>query len=115
MSTTAPTRGEIWFVDLNPVRGHEQAGIRPALIISATTFNHGPANLVTVLPITTKDRSIPSHVKIKPTTSTLQKTSFIICEQIRTISQDRLTKRVGVINKDTLQSVEKIVGMMLGI
>jgi hypothetical protein len=38
-----PCRGEIWRVNLNPSRGHEQAGIRPALIVSVDMFNHGPA------------------------------------------------------------------------
>jgi len=37
------SRGEIWFVNLNPARGHEQAGIRPALIVSVNIFNQGPA------------------------------------------------------------------------
>ena len=45
-----PNRGEIWMADLNPTRGHEQAGARPVLITSTNTFNHGSANLVFVLP-----------------------------------------------------------------
>src|SRR3990170_1190644 len=48
----APGRGEVWMTDLSPVRGHEQAGRRPALIVSDTVFNQGPAGLVIVLPIT---------------------------------------------------------------
>ncbi|WP_198471546.1 type II toxin-antitoxin system PemK/MazF family toxin [Acetomicrobium sp. S15 = DSM 107314] len=38
-----PSRGEIWLVDLNPLRGHEQAGRRPSLVISVNGFNYGPA------------------------------------------------------------------------
>lgn len=49
-------RGEIWLVDLNPVRGHEQAGKRPCLIISVDLFNQGTSGLVVVLPITSKDK-----------------------------------------------------------
>src|SRR5438128_11466126 len=48
----APIRGEVWLIDLNPVRGHEQAGRRPALVVSDDLFNQGPAGLVIVLPIT---------------------------------------------------------------
>jgi mRNA interferase MazF len=48
------TRGEIWLADLNPSRGHEQAGKRPCLIISVNMFNQGAAGLVVVLPITSK-------------------------------------------------------------
>jgi mRNA-degrading endonuclease toxin of MazEF toxin-antitoxin module len=45
-----PTYGEIWLVDLNPTQGHEQAGIRPAVVISTDLLNHGPADLVIVAP-----------------------------------------------------------------
>ena len=48
-----PSRGEIWGADLNPVRGHKQAGVRPCLVVSTDAFNHGPAELVMVAPITT--------------------------------------------------------------
>ena len=61
-----PNRGEIWLADLNPTRGHEQAGARPVLIISTDPFNHGPAGLVFVLPLTRTDRRIPIHVLIDP-------------------------------------------------
>lgn len=54
-----PSRGEIWLVDLNLVKGHEQAGVRPALIVSVDPFNQGPAGLVVVLPITTKAKGMP--------------------------------------------------------
>ena len=52
MSLSKPSRGEIWFLNLDPTRDHEQAGSRPALVISVDTFNHGPADLVVILPVT---------------------------------------------------------------
>lgn len=61
-----PSRGEIWLVDLNPTRGHELAGIRPALVVSVDLFNHGPAGLVVVLPLTTRLKGIPFHVEVAP-------------------------------------------------
>ena len=51
---TAPQRGEIWMVDLDPTRGHEQAGMRPALVVSTDIFNASPAEMVTVLPTTSR-------------------------------------------------------------
>ena len=61
-----PGRGEVWLVDVNPVRGHEQSGRRPALVVSDDLFNRGPAGLVIVMPITSTVRTIPSHVRVSP-------------------------------------------------
>ncbi len=57
-----PARGEVWMVDLDPTRGHEQRGTRPALVVSVDLFNASPAGLVVVLPITSKAKNIRSHV-----------------------------------------------------
>jgi mRNA-degrading endonuclease toxin of MazEF toxin-antitoxin module len=48
----------VWLVELDPVEGHEQAGRRPALVLSVDAFNASPAELVTVLPITSKVRAL---------------------------------------------------------
>ncbi len=61
-----PSRGEVWLVDLHPTRGHEQAGIRPGLVVSVDPFNHGPAGLVVFLPLTSIATRIPFHVEIPP-------------------------------------------------
>ncbi|MGI6209653.1 MAG: type II toxin-antitoxin system PemK/MazF family toxin [Anaerolineae bacterium] len=66
MSGFLPSRGDIWLVDLGPTPGHEQAGRRPALVVSTDAFNQGPAGLVVVLPITTTERGIPLHVPVNP-------------------------------------------------
>ncbi|HYN21742.1 MAG TPA: type II toxin-antitoxin system PemK/MazF family toxin, partial [Thermoanaerobaculia bacterium] len=47
-----PGRGEVWLASLDPVRGHEQAGTRPVLIVSEDLFNRGPAELIIALPVT---------------------------------------------------------------
>ena len=60
MSLPKPSRGEIWFLNLDPTQGREQAGSRPALVvISVDVFNHGPADLVVVLPVTSAAKGIP--------------------------------------------------------
>ena len=66
MRRVEPSRGEVWLVDLNPTRGHEQAGLRPGLVVSTDAFNHGPAELVVILPLTTRARGIPLHVAVNP-------------------------------------------------
>ncbi len=102
----APARGELWYADLNPVRGHEQAGHRPTLVVSADTFNAGPAELVVVLPLTTRERGIPLHVSIEPPEGGLRKRSFVKCEDIRSIDQRRLTERLGAVSHATMSEVE---------
>src|SRR5207302_5847205 len=72
-----PSRGEIWRVDFEPVRGHEQGRVRPALIVSSDIYNHGPAGLVTVVPMTTKGRPIRSFLRVDPPEGGLQKTRFL--------------------------------------
>lgn len=108
-------RGEVWLIDLNPARGHEQTGKRPALVISVDPFNFGSAGLVVVLPITTKDKKIPLHVKISPPEGGVKETSFIKCEDIRSVSTERLLARLGEVSKDTIAIVEDRARILLGL
>ncbi len=110
-----PRRGEVWLVDLNPARGHEQAGKRPALVISVDLFNSGPAGLAVVLPVTTKDKKIPLHVKISPPEGGVKETSFIKCEDIRAVSTERLLARLGEVSQNTMAAVEDRVRILLGL
>lgn len=101
-----PSRGEVWFVDLNPIRGREQAGRRPALIISVDGFNRSAADLVVVIPITSKAKNIPLHVELKQYDGGVKETSYIKREDIRSISKERLIEYWGVIDEVTLSKVE---------
>jgi mRNA interferase MazF len=71
-------RGEVWLADLNPTRGHEQAGKRPVAVVSEDRLNNGPAGLVIVLPITSTIRPIPSHVVVAPPEGGLAVRSAVI-------------------------------------
>lgn len=82
-----PSRGEIWTVNLDPTKGREQAGNRPALVVSVDQFNHGAAELVIVCPITSKDKNIPTHIRINPPEANLTLVSFVKCEDVRSISK----------------------------
>ncbi|KFI36047.1 growth inhibitor PemK [Peptococcaceae bacterium SCADC1_2_3] len=108
-----PSRGEVWLVDLNPVKGHEQAGKRPGLIVSVDLFNQGPSGLVIVLPITTKEKGIPFHVEINPPEGGLPEKSLVKCEDIRSISKERLFARLGHINTNTLAAIEDRLRILL--
>jgi mRNA interferase MazF len=106
-------RGEVWQVNLNPTQGHEQAGIGPALIVSEDTFNNGPADLVIVVPITSVGKGIPFHVEVKPPEGGLTMRSFIKCEEIRCVSKQRLSQRLGEVSKRTIENVEDRIKIVL--
>ncbi len=107
-------RGEIWLADLNPTRGHEQAGQRPCLVISVDLFNQGPAGLGVVLPLTTKKKGVLWHV-VAPAESGLKVTSYIKCEDIRSISLERVSRRTGSVSASVLNAVEYRIARLLGI
>ncbi len=110
-----PSRGEIWLVDLSPIRGHEQAGRRPGVVVSVDEFNHGPAGLVIVIPITTKAKGIPFHVEVHPPESGLARLSFIKCEDVRSIAKERLLKRLGRIPPAKVAEIEDRLRILLGL
>ena len=110
-----PVRGEIWLVDFDPTRGHEQAGIRPGLVISVDLFNIGPADLAVVLPLTTVDKAIPFHVEIIPPEGVVKTRSFVKCEDIRSVAKERLTRPWRRVSDLTLEAVEDRLRILLGL
>ena len=105
-------RGEIWLIDLNPVIGHEQSGTRPALLISDDMFNHSLAEMVIIVPITSKNKGIPTHVEIN--CNCLKTRSYIKTEDIRSVSTKRLSKKLGEVDKQIMNSVESRLKLLLG-
>ena len=108
-------RGDVWFVDLDPTKGREQGGRRPCLIVSDDSLNTSPAELVIVIPITSKHKQIPSHVEIRPPEGGLQLRSFIKCEDIRSITTERLIKAMGSVTRATLDKVEERLRLLLSL
>ena len=108
-----PVRGEIWLADLNPTRGHEQAGRRPVLVISEDVYNRGPAGLVIVLPLTSTWRGVPSHVPIPAPEGGLKTDSTVLCDAIRSISTERLVSHFGVVRRQTMEAIEDRLRMLL--
>jgi mRNA interferase MazF len=113
MTTKLPSRGEIWTVDLNPTRGHEQAGVRPALVVSVDTFNHGPAGLAVVVPVTSRAKGIPLHISVDPPEAGLTMRSFIKTEDVRSAAVERLTRRLGQVTDATMAQVEDRLRILL--
>jgi mRNA interferase MazF len=113
VTSPSPSRGQIWYVNLNPTRGHEQAGQRPALVVSVDIFNHGPAGLVVVLPVTSVDKGIPLHVRVNPPEGGLTQRSFIKIEDVRSVSTERLRDLQGVVSASTMSLVEQRLRVLL--
>jgi mRNA interferase MazF len=111
----APARREVWLVTLDPTQGREQAGTRPALIVSDDGFNQGFAELVLLAPITSKAKNIRSHIGLTPPEGGLNLPSFIMCEALRSASKQRLVKRLGVISPKTMERVEDCLRILLNL
>jgi len=92
-------RGEIWFANLDPVIGNEQAGKRPVLIVSVDAFNLGGSRMVVALPFTSRNKKQPLHIPVKAQETGLSVDSFIKTEDIRGISKGRLLCKIGEVNK----------------
>lgn len=108
-------RGEIWLIDFNPTKGREQAGIRPALIISVDYFNDSMANKIVACPLTSKDKGIPLDVALLPPDGGIVKNSFIKCEDIRSLSKERLIEKWGDISREKMDEVQKKLRLLLGL
>lgn len=109
-----PRRGEIWFVSLDPVIGHEIGKKRPAVVLSNDT-NNQYADTVTVIPITSRtERIYPFEILLLKKESSLPKDSKAKCNQIRTIDKKRLVKLVGRLPFEKMQALEKAVLIHLG-
>jgi mRNA interferase MazF len=84
-------------------------------VLSADTFNASPAGLVTVLPITSKARALRTRVTVSPPEGGLSTASYIIGEQVRTVSTDRLVKPLGMVSPSTMAKVSGVVRVLLGL
>lgn len=108
-------RGEIWLIDFNPTIGREQSGIRPALILSVNEFNNSMATKVVALPLTSKNKGIPLDIELLPPDGGVKKVSYIKCEDLRSLSKNRLLEQWGIISESKMEEVENKVKLLLGL
>ena len=102
MSASRPEHGDVWDLNFNPTQGREQVGHRPALLVSVSNFNQGPAELVVAIPLTRSERKVRWHVAVKPPEGGLSETSYIKCEDVRSLSKGRLTRYRGRVSAKTM-------------
>jgi mRNA interferase MazF len=98
-------QGEVWFADLDPTRGREQAGRRPALVISVDQLGTGPSDLAIVVPLTTTDRPNPLYVAVDPPEGGVRERSHAMPQMVRSVWRGRLVERWGAVSMHTLETV----------
>lgn len=97
-----PKQGDVVFVDLNPIKGHDQSGFRPAVVISNNVFNEN-TKMVIVCPITSNCKVFPTHYCLEDTKS-IQ--GSVLCEHVRSIDYEmRNLKFVERLSDNDLISV----------
>ncbi|MPZ66481.1 MAG: type II toxin-antitoxin system PemK/MazF family toxin [Pseudonocardiaceae bacterium] len=111
--TAEPRRGEIWLVDFGTPIGHEQGYRRPAVVVSADRLNSSRAGLVIVVPVTRTRRNLPSHVEIEPAESGLRDVSYAKCEDIKSVSRERLVHRIGDAPEQELHRIIAVIVMLI--
>lgn len=108
-------RCEVYDVDPDPVKGREQAGRRPMLVVSIDAMNRSAAEVVIGAPITTTDWGNSIHVRIDPSQGGLERASFAMPEMVRSVSTHRLGRRRGLVAEEIVDAVAKRVGILLGL
>ncbi|MBU0607276.1 MAG: type II toxin-antitoxin system PemK/MazF family toxin [Armatimonadetes bacterium] len=114
MTRLALRRGDVLAVRLDPVEGSEQGGTRPVLVISSDALNR-QLPVVTVASITTRkvERVFSTEVLVLPPDGSLTRPSKVLLYQLRTVSPDRVLKKIGVVSADTLALVARALHVAL--
>lgn len=99
-------RGIVVWAELDPVRGREQAGRRPALVIASDLYLEQADTLAIIVPATTRNRGWPNHVPLRGPGLTLERPTYAMTEQPRTITRDRLFDLAGRVDGATMHEVD---------
>jgi len=106
-------RGDIRWADLNPVRGREQAGLRPVLILSQDIFNERSGTVIAVA-LTSQPQKAGFPLTLELKTSSLPKESWVKISQIRTLSVERIGKLIGRASPEEIEQVVDGLNEIIG-
>jgi mRNA interferase MazF len=106
-------RGEVYQVDLGNPIGHEPAFLRPGVVVSAGVLNNGPGELVVLVPVTSANYGLRSHVEIAAGISGLEHASYARCDQLRAISTERIRVRRGDVAPHEMRAIEQALRFLL--
>ena len=107
-------RGDIYYAELDPIRGSEQGGVRPVLILQNDHGNrYGPT--VIVAPITSHGKKyyLPTHIRL-PGGTRLPRASMILLEQLRTLDKSRLGSYIGSLEEEKMREVDAALEISVG-
>lgn len=108
-------RGEVWLADLGDPVGHEEALVRPVLLVNAQQWLDTRPPVVAAVPLSRTRRDAVTHVEVEPGRSGLRATSYVRCEDLRPISPRRLERRFGEVEDVVLLRVETILRRLLAL
>ena len=106
-------RGEIRWADLNPVRGHEQAGTRPVLVVSQDIFNERSQTVIGVA-LTSQPQRAGFPLTFELQSSGLPKKSWVKISQIRTLAVERIGRKIGAVSPEELAQVIEGLNEIIG-
>lgn len=106
-------RGDVVWAELNPARGHEQAGRRPVVVLSEDVFNERSGTVIAVA-VTSREPTAGFPLTLEIHSTKLPKRSWVKMSQIRTLSTVRLGRRLGRLAPDELQLVIAGLNEILG-
>jgi len=106
-------RGEIRWADLNPVRGREQAGLRPILVLSHDVFNERSGTVIAVA-LTSQEPRAGFPLTVESNAAGLPKRSWVRIGQIRTLSVERIGRRVARASEEDIDRVVEGLNEIIG-
>ena len=104
-------RGDVYYADLDPVRGSEQGGTRPVLVVQNDLGNKYSSTTIVVAAVSTREaKTLPTHVEIS-----LPQKSTVLLEQIRTIDKKRLMEKICTLSRREIEKVNEALKVSLGL
>jgi len=108
-----PQQGEVYWADPDPTRGTEQAKPRPFVVVSVDQLNQASLGISLAVPLTRTDFGSALHLPIPASEGGLREKGFAMPEQLRAISHERLSRRLGAVRPKTLEELLKRCRVLL--
>lgn len=107
-------RGDIYYADLSPVVGSEQGGVRPVLIVQNDIGNKYSPTVIAAAITSQRDKAkLPTHIEVEAQQCGLAKNSVVLLEQIRTIDKKRLKEKMGKLDHESMNAVDRALSISL--